>query len=61
MGKRLENILSQTEVNFLPILYEKSKAAKLFLWVVACANLGGHDSVQDLPLEPSELNYGTGH
>lgn len=63
MGERLENILSQTEVNFLPSLHGKSKVkvVELFLWVVARASLGGHGGVQDLPPEPSPLNYRAGH
>lgn len=38
LGMRLKNILSETEVNFLPILYTKSKlkVVKLLIWLVAC-------------------------
>lgn len=77
LGMRLKNIPSQTKVNFLPILYEKSKlkVVKLFIWPVAYVMLAPgslqqhddsccnrhHVNVQDLPLEQSRLNHRMGH
>lgn len=39
LGMRLKNILSQRGVNFLPILYDKSKLKVVKLWLVACVVL----------------------